>query len=320
MDSSPSVSVVICAHSLDRWDEIQSAVASLRTQTLAPEQKILVIDYNDELFQRSVQQFSDVLVLENAQPKGLSGARNTGLQIATGDIVAFLDDDASAEPRWLETLAASYQDPTVAGAGSRIIAKWPSTRPRWFPVEFDWVIGCSYRGLPESTSRVRNFIGAGMSYRRDVLSKVGQFNLDLGRIGFLPVGCEETELGIRIGEMFPSSVLLHVPESRVLHSVTPVRTTFSYFIQRCYFEGFSKSRMAKLTGTSTGLSAERTYSTKVLPQGVLYGLRDAFHGDWSGILRAGAIAIGFLTTVVGYLRASVGSTSPWHKYKIRHDA
>ena len=42
-------------------------------------------------------------------------------------------------------------------------------RPRWFPPEFDWVVGCSYTGLPETVAPVRNLIGAAMSFRRQHL-------------------------------------------------------------------------------------------------------------------------------------------------------
>ena len=114
------------------------------------------------------------------------------MRVARGDVVAFLDDDAEADPGWLEELLAQYDDPHVAGAGGRAMAVWPQRRPRWFPPEFDWVVGCSYTGLPETVSPVRNLIGAAMSFRRTIFDQLGSFDTEMGRLGVLPLGCEET--------------------------------------------------------------------------------------------------------------------------------
>ena len=47
-------------------------------------------------------------VVPNTQAKGLSGARNTGTEMASSDVVAYLDDDATAEPGWLQALLAPF--------------------------------------------------------------------------------------------------------------------------------------------------------------------------------------------------------------------
>ena len=76
--------------------------------------------------------------------------------------------------------------------------RWPERRPRWLPPEFDWVVGCSYRGLPETVSVVRNPIGASMSLRTSLALEAGGFDDAVGRVGTSPRGCEETELAIRL--------------------------------------------------------------------------------------------------------------------------
>ena len=52
---------------------------------------------------------------------------------------------------------------------------WSANQPFWFPEEFNWVIGCTYRGMPTKNAPVRNLIGANMSVRKDVFTKVGGF-------------------------------------------------------------------------------------------------------------------------------------------------
>ncbi|HET7094259.1 MAG TPA: glycosyltransferase family 2 protein, partial [Thermomicrobiales bacterium] len=191
------VSVVICAYADDRWPDLLAAVASVQTQTPAAREIIVVVDHNDALLDRVRTQIPGVAAVANVEPRGLSGARNSGVAASGGAIVAFLDDDATAAPDWLHQLCAAYDDPWVLGVGGAVEPAWAGGRPAWFPDEFDWVVGCTYRGMPGQTAPVRNLIGANMSFRRCVLEAVGGFRSGIGRIGALPVGCEETELCIR---------------------------------------------------------------------------------------------------------------------------
>ena len=146
-------------------------------------------------------------------------------------------------------------------AGSSL--RGPTPGPPGSREEFDWVVGCSYRGLPTGCAPVRNLIGANMSFRRSVLAEVGGFRSELGRIGTRPLGCEETELCLRIGRRFPDRVILHEPRARVLHQVPADRASWRYFTARCYSEGLSKATVARLAG-ARGLSSERSYTLRVL--------------------------------------------------------
>src|SRR3954454_13060930 len=101
---SVTVSVVICAYTEERWDDLVAAVDSAWAQTVEPHEVIVVVDHNPALLERVRQEFPRATAVENAAARGLSGARNSGVQVATGDIVAFLDDDALAAPDWLKWL------------------------------------------------------------------------------------------------------------------------------------------------------------------------------------------------------------------------
>ena len=61
------------------------------------------------------------------------------------------------------------------------------------------MVGCSHLGLPTTVTPQRNLLGAAMSFRRSVFDKVGAFDTDMGRVGSLPLGCEETEFALRCG-------------------------------------------------------------------------------------------------------------------------
>jgi glycosyltransferase involved in cell wall biosynthesis len=302
----PSISVVICAYTLDRAEILGEAIRSVAGQTCPALEILLVADHNAALAAWARQSFPMATVIENDRAKGLSGARNTGVARARGDVVAFLDDDAVADPTWLALLSEAYADPATIGAGGGIEPVWPGGRPAWLPREFDWVVGCSYEGLPKRIAPVRNLIGCNMSVRRDVLARVGAFREDLGRDGDNASGCEETELYIRAAAAFPAGRILYVPEAVVRHHITGPRTRWAYFRARCRAEGRSKASMVRSVGGRDGLSTEAAYVSRTLPAGVVAGLGAALRGDGSGLYRAGAIVAGLWFVGSSYVAGTIG--------------
>ncbi|MFI5571436.1 glycosyltransferase family 2 protein [Streptomyces sp. NPDC051740] len=310
---TPGVSVVICAYTEDRWEDVLAAVASVRAQSRPALEILLVVDHNRDLLDRLGKEYKDppdgavVRVLANAGPRGLSAGRNTGIAASRGGIVAFLDDDAVAERDWLKHFAEAYDDPRVMAVGGRTEPVWASgRRPDWFPEEFDWVVGCAYRGLPRGRVRVRNVLGGNASFRREAFDAAGGFATGIGRDGNKrPLGGEETELCIRLSRARPDAVLLIDDRAVIHHRVPEVREHFRYFRTRTYAEGLSKALVARSVGAEKGLESERRYTTRVLPAGVVRGLRDALLARPGGAGRAGAIVAGVLTAAGGYVVGSV---------------
>lgn len=296
----PSVSVVVCTYTDDRWDDLCAAIASLRAQRRVPDEIVVVVDHAPALFARASAAFeSDVHVVENARTPGLSGARNTGIAASRGEIVAFLDDDAVAEPDWLDRLLAPYADPRVVAVGGRVVPRWEVARPRWFPPEFDWVVGCTYVGHRETAGEVRNVIGANMSFRRSTLEAAGEFRSGIGRDATAPTGCEETELCIRARQHDCGSVIWYAPDAVVAHRVPAARATPRYFLARCSAEGVSKARISRHVGTRDGLASERAYLMRTLPRAIA---RDLLAGSLGRVLAAVA---GVIVTSAGLVRERV---------------
>jgi glucosyl-dolichyl phosphate glucuronosyltransferase len=296
-----SVSVVICAYTERRWDDTLAAAASVSSQSYPAEELIVVVDHNRPLYERLKSALPDVMVVENREQQGLSGGRNTGIAAASGEVVAFLDDDAVADVDWLKFMIASYEEPGVVGVGGLTLPKWDTRRPRWFPEQFDWVVGCTYVGMPDHRAPVRNLLGGNASFRREVFGQVGGFRSGIGRAqGKRPLGCEETEFCIRLTQQMPSAVLLFDNRAKIWHRVGAERARFAYYRSRCYAEGFSKAMVTRSVGASDGLSSERRYTTRTLPRGVVRGLGDALSGDAAGVGRASAIIAGLATVTAGY--------------------
>jgi GT2 family glycosyltransferase len=313
--SGPDISVVICVYTEDRWEDILAAVGSVRSQSRPALETLLVVDHNRPLLDRLAGEYKDgaetgeVRVLANAGPRGLSAGRNTGVAVSRGEVIAFLDDDAVAERDWLRRFAEAYADPRVMAVGGRTMPVWASgRRPAWFPEEFDWVVGCTYKGLPPGRVRVRNVLGGNASFRRTVFGAAGGFATGIGRDGDRrPLGCEETELCIRLTRARPDAVLLIDDRAVIHHRVPAARENFRYFRTRAWAEGLSKALVARSVGAARGLESERRYTTRVLPAGVARGLRDAALARPGGAGRAGAIVAGAFTTAGGYLVGTLRS-------------
>ena len=304
MNQTATLSVVICGYTVDRWDDLSAAVESVRAQRVPVDELLLVVDHCPELAARAAAELTGLRVVANQEQQGLSGARNTGVGAVSGDVVAFLDDDAAAEPDWSGRLLDGYRDPRVLGVGGLVRPWWETGRPGWFPPEFDWVVGCCYRGMPEQRSPVRNFIGANMSFRRTAILGAGGFRTDLGRVGTRPLGCEETELCLRIAARDPNGVLLYEPAAAVRHHVPAARTSRSYFRARCYAEGLSKAAVARHAGAGPALASERAYLRSTVPRAVARGLRP---GSASGPETSAALVTGVAATVLGYAAGRLGS-------------
>jgi glycosyltransferase involved in cell wall biosynthesis len=304
-----TTSVIICAYTESRWQQLLCAVESIRKQTASVDELLIVIDHNDELRHRAEQAMPLAQVIASSGPPGLSGARNTGIAASTGEIVLFLDDDAVGEPDWVSQLLAHYSDPHVLGVGGAAQPVWERSAPQWWPAEFDWVVGCSYRGQPDTTAPVRNLMGCNMSLRRTVIEAVGGFDDGLGRGADNAFGCEETELCIKAQQLISDGRFIFEPKAVVHHWVPGSRSSWRYFRARCRAEGVSKARVARAVGRSAALSAEKVYTRRVLPAGIARNIRAGLAGDMAAFARAGAIATGLSITAFSFLSAKASQAA-----------
>jgi glycosyltransferase involved in cell wall biosynthesis len=291
--------VIIAAFTMERWHYLREAVASVQAQTV-PAEAIVVIDHNPALLDRAQRELPDVFVVPNAGNRGASGARNSGVAVSHGELLAFLDDDAAASPGWLESLLPHFADPGVVGVGGGITPLWASSRPRWFPPEFDWAVGASYRGMPGEATAMRNVWSVNMMLPRRLFDQIGGFREDFGKVGGRSRP-EDTDLCLRAAAARPGGTWVYEPAGMVGHHVPPSRTTLGYFVRRCLYEGSGKAALAALNGAGESTSAERLYTRRVLPGGMARGLRETIRGDVSGGLRSIAIAAGLSFAVAGFM-------------------
>ncbi len=298
-----TVSVIICCYTEERLPDIREAVASVQAQTRQPEEIILAVDNNRALYERLREEWAgEVAVVLNDTIRGLSGTRNIGIAAAQGNLIAFLDDDAVAEPEWLANLITLFEDPKVIAAGGQAILNWVKARPAWFPEDLDWVVGGSFIGLPlYRRAVVQNPHGHNMCFRKEVFSQVGNFDSSLGRVGKGAQAGEEAELCLRIKRQLPDRKIIYEPSSLIHHKVPAVRGRWAYLINRSYQEGVCKARIHRIN-QSYGvcpLSRETAYLSYLF----LRAIPSRIGKFWrlKALAQAAAIVVCVADTGTGYL-------------------
>lgn len=295
------VSVIICGYTEKRWDDIREAIQSVQQQTRPPQEIIFVADHNPKLLELIREHLPGVRAIENTGDQGASASRNSGVAVSEGQIVAFLDDDAIAEPDWLEKLCEGYRDSTVLGVGGKCNPQWLGPEPTWMPEEFYWVVGATYRGMPETTSPVRNLWTGNLSIRREVFESVDGFRTGFGKTNSRN-SPEDTDLCIRINQRWPGGIWLYKPDAEIWHKIPSERTRLRHYLRRCYNEGLGKADLARLVGASDGMDAERSHALKQLPLGVFRNVGEAItRRDGSALVRAVAIVAGLGMATAGYV-------------------
>jgi glycosyltransferase involved in cell wall biosynthesis len=246
------VSVVVCTYSLDMYDDFCEATESVLSQTYGDLETVIVVDGNDELAERVNEDYGGrdgVLIHANDKNVGLLKSRNTGAEVATGDVVAFIDDDAVADERWVEELVRAYEENDVEAAGGRMTPIWAAGKPSFLPEEFYWLVGVTHRGFGDE-GEVRNTFGSNISFRREVFLELGGFDTDIGgRKGDKNLQGGETELCARLRSELGGTVYYN-PDAKVGHKVFEYRTRLVWLLKRAFWQGYSKRAMEVLVPES----------------------------------------------------------------------
>lgn len=312
------VTVIVCVDTHMRWNDICDAIKSVVRQSVPPIECLVVVDHDrslaDELtaFVWRCGFEAVVSVVPSTGPRGLSGARNSGVARATTPVVAFLDGDSVADRKWLSGLLAAYDSPDVRGVGGHVRPQWPGrVRPGWFPSEFNWVVDCSYDGLPATTSEVRNLLGANMSVRRDDAIASKGFHIGSPDHAVRHRVCGETELCLRILDQTPRARMMYAPDAAVGHRVGVEELTLRHFLRRCHAEGRSKAAVSTLAGNGVGFSGSRQYALRVLPRGIV-GRLAGIMGTDAGVrermdcaAQTTVLTGGVVAATVGYVQGKV---------------
>jgi glycosyltransferase involved in cell wall biosynthesis len=253
------VSVVVCTYTMDRYDVFTEAVESALAQTYDPIEIVLVIDGNPEVYERAVDDFGgheNVVISDNDENQGISYSRTRGAELASGEIVAFIDDDGVAEEDWIAKLVEVYEETDAIAVGGDVRPNWQGKRPDFFPEEFYWLVGCVEPGFAEDGEEVRNTYGSNISYRREEFLEVGGYDPNTGRKGDKHLQAHEAPVGIRLMEEFGQG-MVYTGDAVVHHTLFEYRGEFRWLLFRSFWQGYSKRAMETLVPESSDEESEQ---------------------------------------------------------------
>jgi glucosyl-dolichyl phosphate glucuronosyltransferase len=252
------VSIVIST--LDRQQEVVRAIRSILEQGVDPARyEIVVIDNGSkdrtrEVVAEIVAQHSNVRYFHEPR-MGLSIARNRGTVESRAPIIAFFDDDGTAEPGWLQSMLQVFlDDPSAGAAGGLIQVGWPSRdKPDWMPTELQgYYGGCDYGDARRYLAFPQYPYGPNMLIRREHLEAIGGFREEVGPTGQNIMAGDELDVFQRLYELRVKVV--YEPKAVVRHWVPAERLTRKWLLHRAYKHGFSNTRLAYIRARATRLT------------------------------------------------------------------
>lgn len=211
-----TISAIICT--LGRMECLPECLAAIRGQTRRPDEIVVVLAPGADRAARWLAEQPDVKLVR-VDRRNISASRNAGADAASGEVLAFCDDDAVARADWLEHLAAPLGRPEVGAAGGAVL----QGQAEPYDVAFrNGVARLSGRqvsvreepGRPGGDGPWYNVVcGCSFAVRRDALRQVGSFD------DFIEFGYDETDLCVRLGQA--GWTVAHAPRSVVVHRPQP---------------------------------------------------------------------------------------------------
>ncbi len=321
----PKISVVISCYTMDRFSDITELLDSLQSQSYTNIETIVVTERSPKLAENinnyvHNKNYLNVQVLYNQNEWGASASRNLGIRQASGQIIAFIDDDALPFSTWAEEMAMAYaKDSTIIGLTGPVLPLWEDSSMAWFPKEFYWIFSCTYWDWADPTE-VRNGYANNISFRREAFELCGYLKTSLGAKGGGESGKhelvgEETEFSLRVRYQTHKRIVYH-PNIKVKHKVNRYRFKTSFIRKRSYWEGYTKaafnkayrSNKAYRFNNETVLSTEykllyRIFS-RLLPGSLKLLFRHpaiALRQLWVTMLVLACVATGYLTYTMSSL-------------------
>ena len=303
----PAMTVVI--GTLNRRELLQRSIVSLLKQSCPADRfEILVVDNGStdgtvEMVRRFAAAAPNLRLVEEPT-RGLSHARNRGIAESRGELIAFFDDDAIAEPDWIDVLFGVFErEPEADAAGGRIEVLWPSQRPEWMPKSIEGYYGsCDYGSHRKELRYPQYPYGSNMVIRKARLLAIGGFNIELGPTGGNLMAGGEQDLFYRLYGL-PITVV-YEPTALVHHWAPPERVTRRWTMRRAFKHGITNATMAYWNGDTGwrlwmvrlaaaawrtvegGVAASVAWATRAAPHVVVSRTTTTLY--WAGIAR-GAI-------------------------------
>ena len=245
-----TATVLVCTY--NRAELLREMLESLRKTETARQWAVVIVDNNSGDHTRAVVEsmvphFPVPLVYLFEERQGKSHALNTGIGVATGEVVVFTDDDVRVGPGWLDAACTELdRNPELDYTGGPVRPIWGAPPPAWLDQHRGdlWgtlaILDYGDRGFVfEERQRVP--LGANMAVRRRLIERIGGFDAELGRRGRSLLGQEQAEFFAR-GRTYGARGV-YVPAMELHHHVPRERLTKRYFRRWWFWKGISRARV-----------------------------------------------------------------------------
>lgn len=296
--SRPSdVAVLIITYGESRVNHTIRCIESVLDQSYQPEEIHVLVEGTAPFNLLSKRFEIDPIVHVHEQVEeysGLARVRNEVTLFASGDVYVFIDDDATADPDWLNRIVNAYDSETPA-VGGDALPQWETTAPWSLPPSFYWLVGVTHEGFSDGSEEVRNTFGCNLSVRAEVFEELGGFDESFGKTYGHNLQGEEPEFGARMKKAYGRG-FKHAPEATVHHHVTREQTRFSWLLNRSYWQGVSKAQMDGDT-----IDTEWSYLSWIVfdqfPKHIIRGFRNPREwGHLVGLVSfTSAVGVGYLS-------------------------
>jgi glycosyltransferase involved in cell wall biosynthesis len=303
------ITAIVCTR--NRADMLARAIDSLAAQSLPAEQyEILIVDNGStdntsELVRKRAVRHGNLRYISELEA-GLSRARNAGLEQAHSALAAFMDDDATASPDWLEGICRVFANrrPQPGLVCGPVKAEWGGARPSWLKdywLPFYSIV--SWSAHARCLAADEWVVGTNFAVPTTLAIDCGGFDTSLGRRGTVLLGDEELALTDNIrGAGYE---IYYDPEISVDHYIPADRLSRTWFYRRVFWGAVSASTRQRQMLTS---KRERYQRAAKAARGALryaWSLRQFRESDTERVLRYHQVAEK-LGEMRGYLIGSAG--------------
>jgi glucosyl-dolichyl phosphate glucuronosyltransferase len=187
--------------------------------------------------------------LERQEPAGLNAARDRGVAVTDGELVAFLDDDVLVVPGWARALLDAAAAGGCDGIGGRITLLPEVAVPRWItPRRRRYLSELDLGDAPLELGDDETPVGANCAVTRAAHARAGGFRPGLDRSGATLISNGDVEFFRRVRAA--GGRLAYVPDAAVRHRVPAERLTQRWFLRRAFAQGVSDELLRERAGGS----------------------------------------------------------------------